>query len=477
LTESAGGERLTGRAFYGYGLGSVASGVAGQALSTSIISQFLFLVVGMPALLVGAAIVISQVIDAVVDPILGLWSDRTGGRLGRRHPFMYASAVPCAIAFYALWHPPVRLEGTTLFAYMLALLVIVRLFTAMYEIPSTALAPELSTDYHQRTRLFAVRTYFGAIAGGLMMVLLNVVFLRHDARHPLGVLNRAGYSQWGAIAAGLILVSILWSSWSTHRLIPTLAQPPARGGGFAAILAGIVGMARNPSFVALMVSSLASSIAGGVAAALTPYMTLYFWGLSPQIAGLMLLAYGPAVYIGAVLARRVATRFGKKPARIGLSAAALIAAMAPVALRLVGLIPANGSPWLIPILLAANFLVVTFDVMSSVISASMFADLADDNAVRTGARAEGLMFALNGLIPKISTGLGAFGGSALIALVGFPAKAQQGTVDSAILTNLGLAYLPVLAVLYAISIAIIAFYRIDHATHQANLASLAEAKG
>ena len=147
--------------------------------------------------------------------------------------------------------------------------------------------------------------------------------------------------------------------------------------------------------------------------------------------------------------------------------------MALVALRLAGLMPANGSPWLIPILLAANFLVVTFEVMAGVILASMFADLADDNAVRTGARAEGLMFALNGLVPKISTGLGAFGGSALIAMVGFPAKAQQGTVAAGILTNLGLAYLPVLALLYAVSIAIIAFYRIDHATHEANLAQLA----
>ena len=55
---------------------------------------------------------------------------------------------------------------------------------------SAALAPELSRDYHLRTRLFAVRTYFGTISGGLMIVLLNVVFLRRDATHPLGVLNR-----------------------------------------------------------------------------------------------------------------------------------------------------------------------------------------------------------------------------------------------------------------------------------------------
>jgi GPH family glycoside/pentoside/hexuronide:cation symporter len=471
--QAANGERLTGRTLYGYGLGSVAQGVAGQALSTSIISQFLFLVVGMPALLVGAAIVISQIIDAVVDPLLGLWSDRMRGPLGRRHPFMYASAIPCAIAFYALWHPPTALSGTSLFAYMLALLVIVRLFTAMYEIPSAALAPELSRDYHLRTRLFAVRTYFGTIAGGLMMVLLNVVFLRHDAAHPLGVLNRAGYSQWGSLAAGMILASILWSSWSTHRLIPVLAAPTRRTGGVAAILAEVIGTLRNPSFLALMVSGLVSNIAGGIAAALNPYMTLYFWGLSPQVAGLMLLAYGPAVYIGAVYARRVTVRFGKKPAMIGLSAASLIVSLAPIALRLAGAMPANGSPLLIPILLADQFLVVTFNTMTSVILASMFADLADDNAVRTGARAEGLLFALNGLIPKISTGAGAFGGSALIAMVGFPAQAQQGTVAQSVLHALGLAYLPVVAVLYAISIAVIVFYRIDRAAHEANIAQLA----
>src|SRR5271154_6203552 len=106
MAEAGSVSRLSTRTLYGYGLGAVAQGVAGQALSTSIISQFLFLVVGMPALLVGAAIVVSQIVDAVVDPLLGLWSDRLRSPLARRHPFMYASAVPCAAAFYALWQPP-----------------------------------------------------------------------------------------------------------------------------------------------------------------------------------------------------------------------------------------------------------------------------------------------------------------------------------------------------------------------------------
>lgn len=473
MAETPAARGLTGRTLYGYGLGSVASGVAGQALSTSIVSQFLFLVVGMPALLVGTAILSSQIVDAILDPLLGLWSDRVRSPWGRRHPFMYAAAIPCALAFYALWHPPAALHGTALFAYVLAVLVIVRFFTAMYEIPSAALAPELSTDYHLRTRVFAVRSYFGTVAGGLMIILLNVVFLRHDSTHPLGVLNRAGYSQWGAIASGVIVVAILWSARSTHRLIPTLSVPPRRVAGVSTLLAQVAGTLRNPSFLTLMASGLVSSAAGGIGSAIEPYLTLYFWGLSPQVAGVMLLAYGPAVFIGATQARRTASRFGKKQALIGLSATSLVTSMVPISLRLIGAMPPNGSPWLIPILLADQFLVVAFNVMTSVIVASMFADLADDNAVRTGARAEGFLFALNGLIPKISTGLGVFGGSALIAMVRFPAHAQQGTVSQGVLHALGLAYLPVMAVLYAVSISIIVFYRIDRSTHEANMARLA----
>jgi|SRR5579859_860662 len=470
--EGSGAGLPSGRTLYGYGLGSVALGVATQALSTSIISQFLFLVVGMPALLVGAAIVISQVVDAVLDPLLGLWSDRVRGPWGRRHPFMYASAIPCAIAFYALWNPPAALGGTWLFAYMLMLLVVARLFTSMYEISSSALAPELSTGYHQRTRVFAVRTYFETIASGLMMLLLNVVFLRHDAAHRLGVLNRAGYAQWGAIAAVTILVSILWSSWSTHRLVPTLAVPPRRPTGLAPILGEVAGTLRNPSFLALMISGLVSSIATGIGATFYPYLTLYFWGLSPQVAGLMLLANVPALYIGATQARPLSTRVGKKPALIGLAAASAIVSLTPIALRLIGAMPPNGSPLLVPILVADSFLFVITSTMVNVILASMFADLADDNTVRTGVRGEGLLFALKGLIPKISTGVGAFAGSALIAMVGFPAGAQQGTVHESVLRALGLAYLPVVIVLNAVALAIIGVYRIDRATHEANLISL-----
>jgi Na+/melibiose symporter-like transporter len=464
--------RVDPRTLYGYGLGAVASGIAGQALSTAVISQFLFLVVGMPALLVGVALMVSQIIDAFADPLIGLWSDRTRGRLGRRHGFMFASAVPCAVAFWALWHPPTAVKGDALFVYMLVVLVVVRLCTALYEIPSAALGPEITADYHARTRVIAVRLYFGIVAAGLMIVLLNVVFLRHDKTHTLGVLNRAGYSTWGEIAAVLILISTLWSSWSTRKLIPTLRRAPDRTGLRGLGVGEILGALRNPSLLVLTASGLASSIAVGIQAAVHPYLNLYFWGLSPQVAGVMLLAYGPAVFLGAVLARRVSERAGKKRAMISVFVASLIISLIPISLRLVGLMPPNGSPWLVPILLLDGFLVTGLSLMGTIVLGSMFADITDDSAVRTRAHTEGLLFAVRGLIPKIGAGIGAFGGSALIAVIGFPAHAQQGTVAPEVLRNLGLVYLPVTAGLNALAILLLRPYRLDQAAHERNLDAL-----
>src|SRR5258707_13327460 len=97
-----------------YGFGSVAYGVGGAALGTATVTYYLNQVVGLPVAMVGAAIAASIVVDAFIDPIVGQWSDNLRTPWGRRHPFMYASAVPSALAFYFLWNPPAILTGGAL---------------------------------------------------------------------------------------------------------------------------------------------------------------------------------------------------------------------------------------------------------------------------------------------------------------------------------------------------------------------------
>jgi glycoside/pentoside/hexuronide:cation symporter, GPH family len=88
-----------------YRVGSVAFRVHIAALS-SLLMLFFNQVVDLPAAWVGAAMMVTLMFDAICDPLIGEWSDHSRSRWGRRHPFMYASAVPIAFAFYFLWNPP-----------------------------------------------------------------------------------------------------------------------------------------------------------------------------------------------------------------------------------------------------------------------------------------------------------------------------------------------------------------------------------
>ena len=138
-----------------YGLGTVAFGVKDQGFN-ALLMLFYNQVIGLPAAWVGAAIMIAMVADALFDPFLGQYSDDFRSRWGRRHPFMYAAALPIAISYLFLWTPP-DASHQVQFVWLLATAIVVRLSISLYEIPSTALLAEFTDDYDERTRLVAAR--------------------------------------------------------------------------------------------------------------------------------------------------------------------------------------------------------------------------------------------------------------------------------------------------------------------------------
>ena len=135
-----------------YGVGSVAFGVKDQGFSYLLLI-FYNQVVGLPSATVGLAIMVALMFDSLLDPIMGQVSDNWRSRWGRRHPFMYAAALPVAASYLLLWNPPQDWSHGALFIYLIVVAVIIRSFITMYEIPSAALAPELTTDYDERTKV------------------------------------------------------------------------------------------------------------------------------------------------------------------------------------------------------------------------------------------------------------------------------------------------------------------------------------
>ena len=148
-----------------YGFGSVAYGIKDNGFATFLLFYY-NQILGLSGDLAGLAIFIALVFDAVTDPIAGSVSDRWRSPMGRRHPFMYASALPLAISFVFLFMPMVSIESAGqmgLFAWMAVFTVLTRASMTLYHVPHMALGAELSEDYDERTVLVAVRHFFGAV--------------------------------------------------------------------------------------------------------------------------------------------------------------------------------------------------------------------------------------------------------------------------------------------------------------------------
>lgn len=455
-----------------YGFGSIAFGVATLGLSSSLLQPYLNRVIGIPALWVGAAIMLTLILDAFIDPAIGRFSDTLRTRWGRRHPLMYASAPLIAAVIIAFWSSPADWSPAMTGGYLLAMLILLRISVSLYEIPSSALAPELTADYHQRTNLLSYRFFFGVIGGLGMNIVLYQVFLSPESG---GILNRAGYAQYGVAAAIVMAASILISAAGTHGQIKRLSRPPVRSVSTAEAIGEVIQTLGNHSLLVVMASGLLGGISTGMTNALSQYFYLELWGLSTPDLSYLAMA-GVAASVSAVMIAAPASRkLGKRNAMIALFSVSVVTSVIPLTLKLLNLMPPEGSPWVLTILLGDIFVATTLGVAGYIVISSMVADVVEDAAVRTGVRSEGLVFAANGLLPKFTAGIGVFAGGLLLTLVDFPTDAAQGAVDMQIMRNLALIYLPVSFGLTSLAIGVLVFYRIDEAAHRRNLENLQDA--
>ena len=456
-----------------YGFGSIAFGVKDNGFQT-ILLIFYNQVVGLPAAMVGLAIMIALVSDAIMDPIIGQWSDNVHSRWGRRHPFMYASAIPLGLSYLLLWNPPHASQGMQ-FLYLVVVAIVVRTFISVYEAPSSALGPELTTDYAERTSLTAYRMFFSWLGGLAMYFLAFTVLLKPDATHKIGQLNPVGYSHYGMVAGAVMVVAILVSALGTHSRIKTFVPPPARKASFGVLLKETGETLKHRSFLMLLVSILFSSAATGVAFSMSVYFYTYVWALSgPQIA-----LFAIVNLISAAIAIGLAAQMSKKNKRnatIVLFTVGIFIACTPLTLRLLNVFPPNGSPILFPLLVAFSLVGLAPMIAAGTLGVSMIADVVEDSQLRTGRRSEGLFFSAASFTQKAVSGFGIFISGAILSFVHFPANAGRGgTVDPAIIRHLALVYLPTVVAGYLISGLWLLGYRITRKSHEANLQQLAEA--
>lgn len=451
-----------------YGSGTIAFGIKDQGFN-ALLMLFYNQVVGLPAAWVGAAIMIAMVVDALFDPLLGQYSDNFRSRWGRRHPFMYASALPIAVSYLFLWSPPAMSQAGT-FAWLVTVAIIVRCMISVYEIPSTALLAEFSSDYDERTKLVAARYFFGVLGGLGMTVLAFKFFLRPTAEQPIGHLNASGYATYAWVASGIMLVSILVSSLGTQRRALTFAAlPPSQRFSLRTMLREMLAIIVHRSYVSILLASLFFAIAAGLNAALAVYFSTYFWALSANQIAALASSSVVGIIFALVVVLPLSARFGKKLSAMVLFALSLASNVTPLILRSLDAFPVNGDPLLLWLLMGQTAFTTMCVIAGAILAVSMVADVTDLIQLETGRRSEGLLFSAATLVNKAVSGMGVFISGLVLAFVNFPAHAQPGHIDSAVLTSLAVTYILATGIACIIAIICLAYYPISRAQHLENI--------
>lgn len=437
-----------------FGVGQIAEGIKTGSFGTFLMFYY-NQVLGLAADLAGLAIALALIFDAVTDPVAGSISDRWQGPRGRRHPFLYASAIPLGISFVLLFSPWVSLESVGsygLFAWMLGCTILTRGAMTLYHVPHMALGAELSSDYDERTILVALRHFFGAIGLMLVYVLGFGVFFAPTAEFPNGQTNPGAYPPYAVSLGVLMTVTIFITAFGTRSRIPYMPkarQTEARV-GVGDVLGEAFDAMKNRSFRWMMFGFILIIVAFGIAGATGLYMYTFFWALDrfQILSVLIFLPVGSMV--GYLFSGKFFSWLDKRDAMIVGGILWMIFHAVPVVFYLLGWTPEPGS-WAMALFLATVILFGGASVAQVIVGIGTgMADIADENELQTGRRQEGVFFGASAFANKCSAALGSFFAGVFLEWISWPSgSAIRTAADIPADTLLALAILsgPVVSLL------------------------------
>ncbi|MGF1512966.1 MAG: MFS transporter [Elainellaceae cyanobacterium] len=374
-----------------YGAGGVGSSATGSML----VFFFLFFltdVAGLSAALAGSVLMLGQISDAISDPLVGLLSDRTRSRWGRRYPWIALGALPFGLSFALLWLIPSSNPWVMFAYYGIVGIVYKTALTAVY-LPYVALTPDLAQDYNERTRLNSFRFAFSigssilAIAlGALLFGAIDDVATRYRA---LGLIGGV----LCLLAAALCILGTYPRAMAAERQRQKRAVPPRMP-----MLKQLRVVFSNRPFLLVMGIYLCSWLAAQLTAVVMQYFVVS-WMLLPasRFTQFAIVVQGTALLMLFVWSR-VSQRMGKRFVYFVGSGLWVVAQFGFFFLQpgQVGLLFTLG--------VMAGFGVST----AYLVPWSMLPDVIELDELNTGHRREGAFYAFMVMLQKVGLAAGLF---------------------------------------------------------------------
>lgn len=420
----------------GYGLGSLGTGLYGTVPGLLLL-YFMTQVLGIEAGWAGTAIFFPKVWDVLIDPFMGMATDRTRSRWGRRRPWLLAGALLLPLSFYLMFTVPAWESTLLRGGYVAGLYMLAALGFTFFQIPYIAMPAELSPDPHERTRIVSYRMAFmtvGILAGGALAPMLV----------KWGGGGEPGYRLMGLCLAGVLLFSLLGSFWATAR-VPLQALDEAEHlPGLRESLAGL----KSRPFLLLAGGSVLVFCGVSVVLAAVPFYTRFILGRGEETVTILFVCLVLPAMLTMPLWVQLAKRFGKKRAYVG--------AVGCFALGTLSFLLGARLP--IEVLYTVTALMGSAYAGTQLLPFAMLTDVIQYERQRSGLRQEGIYTGLWTATEGLGMAGGALVAGAILQAMGFQealagaevvqtAQALQGItwVMSVFPAGLCLLGLPILA--------------------------------
>jgi GPH family glycoside/pentoside/hexuronide:cation symporter len=416
--ETADKDRVSMREKIGLGFGkSVADGTHGSLYT--LINPIYNITMGLDPKAISTIMFIQRLWDAILDPLLGQFSDNFRSRWGRRRPLLFLSVFPLALLFGVMWWFPQAVSTNYLFWHLMLVSMVFYAAHSLYAMPLGGLIIEATDDYHERTRIAGITLAFGFAMqiGSQWLFPLTQTFVPAHASAAEKVTGTLHGLRWvtGGCVIFFLLAGMMPILLCRERLYAKVTRKQER----TSLLQGLRTVRDNRSFMSLLLARSVFSFGYNLVGALGGYMYIYYvYGGDVKGSAINAAWLGSSFHVAAILTSLVI--FPWLQHRVGKRRCLQIAACVLIVDCLSKIILyQHGQPWW-PL-----FVIVTNGVANagiSLMAIAMVGDLADYDEIKTGLRREALYTSLLSWFEKAGGSLGVFFTGFLLSGIGFNAK-------------------------------------------------------
>jgi len=404
---------------------------------------------GLSNSFIGAVYIIIRIWDAFTDPFLGNLSDNTRSKWGRRKPFIAFGTLGSGLVFAFMWWVPKSLYGTAwpLFWYFLLLALLHYTFVTCFQVPYNALGYELSSNYHGRTKVFAYRAFFAAIAKFILPWMFWLTL-----RPMFGGDAMVGVKWVAGIGGAIVILFIIPTIFRVKEGSVDRAKKQEK----IDLLKAIRLTFKNAPFRILVFLTFVTIFGSNFGLAMGYYINIYYIFDGVKEDGAFLVGLGNTVgFIITLLTIPLVTHLSTKIGKIKMLGFCI--SMLGVGSILSWWCYTPEYPYLQ--LVTYPFMVMG-DMGFWLFVTSMKADICDWDEWKTGLRREGMYGAATGWFQKMSQAATFGGASFILTWIGFEVALGGNQSESTFLWLRGI-YAGLPAILAVLGVIALKYYPLD----------------